>query len=281
MKTLKLAAVAIGVTLFPLISQAQAIDESSRFCDIGIGVGASEGSGKTLGMFTQRIAAEWIVNNNIFNIGDYGFALGVGFQIDNALGGRTSAIVDGSFDYGYEYHILKKSTDQGHPTWQSETYYGERKGIGLANAEVLRDNISLMPTVSLHGKFFSNIDVFATFGAGIGIQTYSLSDYTAINSGVPGVGFESRDFSKESSVHEEEWIWSGGYNDIDHAQWNKKPYKTKATFACAFFVGARYFFNSSWAINAQFGLVSANVLRKNGNSLNSYNILSVGATYSF
>ena len=88
MKTHRLLALAIAAALSPVAAQAQAIDESSRFIDIGIGVGASEGTGETLGMFTQRIAAEWIVKDDIFNLGRHGFALGVGFQIDNAVGGR-------------------------------------------------------------------------------------------------------------------------------------------------------------------------------------------------
>ena len=31
------------------------------------------------------------------------------------------------------------------------------------------------------------------------------------------------------------------FNDADHAEWNKKPYKAKAVFAYAFYLGCRYF----------------------------------------
>lgn len=280
MKKSTLTALFIAAALPSMAVHAQEINESSRFIELGIGVGASEGTGKTLGMFTQRLAAEWIVKDNIFHIADKPFALGVGFQIDNAAGGRYSSIVDGKYDYKYSYTIRKETETHGRPSWKTETHHDTRKGVGFASADVIRDNISLMPTVSLHGKFFRNIDVYATFGLGLGIQTYSLGNYETVDR-VAGIGpiqsFESKDFSHESEVNGKTWIWSGGYNDIDHAEWNKKPYKAKAGFACAFYLGARYFLNSNWAVNAQFGLISANVRR----SCNSYNLLSVGATYSF
>lgn len=287
MKTHRLLALAIAAALSPVAAQAQAIDESSRFIDIGIGVGASESTGETLGMFTQRIAAEWIVKDDIFNLGRHGFALGVGFQIDNAVGGRYSSIVDGKYDYTYTRYTTYYRKDNGHGRPGSETKFEQvrRKGSGLATADVVRDNISLMPTVSLHGKFFEKLDLYATFGAGLGIQTYSLSGFEPTEVYVPGVGtvggMEKKSYHHEADMPYGSMTVRYDYNDADHAEWNKKPYKAKATFACALFVGARYFLNSDWALNAQFGLVSANVRRVNGTSLNSYNILSVGATYSF
>lgn len=81
----------------------QTIDESSRFIELGIGAGASEGSGDTKGMFTQRLAAEWIVKDNFLSPQ---LALGVGFQIDNAVGGRYATVVDGKYDYRYTTTVV-------------------------------------------------------------------------------------------------------------------------------------------------------------------------------
>lgn len=281
MKKYILSAALFAAIALPVCSQT--IDESSRFVDFGIGVGASENGG-TKAMFTQRLAAEWIVKDNIFNLFGKDFSLGVGFQIDNAVGFGYTGLVDGKYDYYYTTYITKHKKDNGHgrPITTTETYRTQRKGAGLAYTDVTRDNISLMPTVSLHGKFIDRFDFYATFGLGLGVMTNTLSNYEPAEVYIPGVGMvsglEKADYYKESQVGSETWETRYSFNDADHCEWNKKPYKTKATFACSFYVGARYFFNDNWAVNAQFGLVSANVNKSYGNS---YNILSVGATYSF
>lgn len=275
----------IAIAAAPLSITAQSIDGSTRFIDLGIGVGASEGSGDTKGMFTQRLAAEWIVRDNIFNLFGQDFSLGVGFQIDNAVGGRYSNLVSGKYDYTYTITTTTHKKDNGHgrPITTTETQTGHREGAGLALADVTRDNMSFMPTVSLHGKFIDRFDFYATFGLGLGIMTNTLGNFEPTEVNIPGVGIvggmdKTDYYEKGTRPNGDVWEKRYSYNDADHAEWNKKPYKTKASFACAFYVGARYFLNSNWGLNAQFGLVSANVSKKYGNS---HNILSVGATYLF
>lgn len=265
-------------------ANARIIDEDSRFLELGIGVGASEADG-TKGMFTQRLGAEWIVKDYLFNLFGCSFALGAGFQIDNAAGGRYSTIVTGSYDYDYVVSITKHKRDNGHgrPITTTETQRVNREGTGVASADVTRDNLSFMPTVSLHAKIVDNFDFYVTYGMGLGIMTNSLGNFNPIEIYVPNVGWvggmEKKDYYHEATMpNGDVWETRYSYNDADHAVYNKKPYKTAATFACAFYVGARYFFNDTWGINAQFGLVSANVKKSYGNS---YNILSVGATYCF
>lgn len=282
MKKLFVSAAFAAISIMTISAQ---INESSRFLELGIGVGASEGSGDTKGMFTQRLAAEWIVKDNMFSLFGHDFSLGVGFQIDNAIGGRWSTYVDGKYNYDYTISITKHKKDNGHgrPITTTENKTSHREGAGLASADVTRDNLSMMPTVSLHGKFIDNLDVYATFGMGLGIMTNSLGNFEPTEVYMPGVGLvggmDKKDYYNKSTMpNGDVWETRYSYNDAEHAEWNKKPYKTKATFACAFYVGARYFFNSTWGINAQFGLVSANVSKKYGNS---YNVLSVGATYLF
>lgn len=273
------------MVLAPMAMSAQTIDGDSRFLELGIGVGASEGSGSAKGMFTQRFGAEWIVKDNLFDLGGKGFALGVGFQIDNAAGGRYSSLVSGKYDYRYTTTITKHKKDNGHgrPITTTETHSTQRKGAGLASTDVIRDNISLMPTVSLHGKLVDRFDFYATFGMGLGVMTNNLSNFEPTEVYVPGIGNvggleKDSYYNKTTMPNGDVWETRYSYNDADHAEWNKKPFKTKAVFACAFYLGARYFLNDSWGINAQFGLISADVSKEYGNS---YNILSVGATYRF
>lgn len=265
-------------------TNARTIDDNSRFLELGIGVGASEHNG-TSGMFTQRIASEWIVKDNVFRLFEKDFALGLGFQLDNSVGGRYSTFLSGEYDYSYYKTITTQKKDNGHgrPITTTETQREHRKGVGVATADVTRDNLSFMPTVSLHAKVVDNFDFFVTYGMGLGIMTNSLGNYEPTDY-VPGIGhikngMEKVDYYNKTTMPNgdvSETRYS--YNDAEHAKYNTKGYETKATFACAFYVGARYFINDSWGINAQFGLVSANVKKSYGNS---YNILSVGATYSF
>ncbi len=279
MKKFILFAAIAAVSAAPLHAQ---LSQGDAIVDLGIGVGCAETAGESKAMFTQRLGAEWIVKDNLFSLGSCDFSLGVGFQIDNAVGARYSGLITGSYDYTYSYTIRKETTNHNRPSWTTETHTGSRKGTGMATTDVTRDNIDFMPTVSLHGSIIPKLDLYATFGLGFGVMTNSTSNYEATEVYVPGVGlvggFESKDYTKESTVNGKIWKWSGGYNDIDHAEWNRKPYKSKAVFACSFHIGARYFINDNWAVNAQFGLVGADVNSTYGNS---YNILSVGASYKF
>lgn len=284
MKKILLISASAIVASAAFTTNARTIDDNSRFLELGIGVGASEHNG-TSGMFTQRIASEWIVKDNVFRLFEKDFALGLGFQLDNSVGGRYSTFLSGEYDYSYNITITKHKKDNGHgrPITTTETQRGHRKGVGVATADVTRDNLCFMPTVSLHAKIIDNFDFFVTYGMGLGIMTNSLGNYEPTDY-VPGIGhikngMEKIDYYNKTTMPNgdvKETRYS--YNDAEHAEYNKKGYETKATFACAFYVGARYFINDSWGINAQFGLVSANVKKSYGNS---YNILSVGATYSF
>ncbi len=261
------------------------VEQGDRFLELGIGVGAAENINGTKGMFTQRLAGEWIIKDNLFNLFGVDFALGVGFQIDNAAGGRYEGLVSGKYDYYYTTTITKHKQDNGHgrPITTTESNSTHREGTGLAIADVTRDNLSLMPTVSLHGKVWKQLDVYATFGLGLGVMTNNLSNYEPTTINIPGVGevgglYKKDYYDKTTMPNGDVWEFRYSFNDADHAEWNKKPYKSKATFACAFYLGARYFINKTWGVNAQFGLISANVNKTYGNS---YNILSFGATYSF
>jgi len=251
-------------------AQAQEVKQGDRLVDLGIGVGDASGA-----MFTQRLGMEWIVKDNVINDK---FSLGVGFQISNAVGAKYDFYNVGSYDYSYTLYIDKKP--QRGPS-RTETQKVNRSGYGTAKCDITRDDVSIMPTVSLHGKFVEKLDLYATFGLGLGLMNGIAGEYK--EAALPGMGsasggFSKADYRKESKVGSETWTTHYSYNDFDHAEWQVKEPGTKAVFSTAFFVGARYFFNDNWAVNAQLGLISANV---NKNLGNSYNVFSVGATYKF
>lgn len=260
-----------------LCAYAQDYVAGDRLLDFGIGVGSASSADGSKATFTQRIAVEWIAIDNLF--GASNLSLGTGLQINNAAGGRYSGLVTGSYDYKYDVIIRKY---ENHRLVGTDSESGSRKGHGVATCDVSRDNISLMPTVSLHGNFGSKLDLYATFGLGMGLMTNTLSGFEATRIDVPGGGyiggFEEKDFSDERQVGNQIWKYSGGYRDIDHAEWNKDGFRRKLVFATSLFIGARYFVSDSWALGAQLGLLDACVDRKFGNS---YNIFSLGATYLF
>lgn len=249
-------------------ASAQEVKPGDKMIDLGIGLGDANGA-----MFTQRLNFEWILNADVIN---ENFAVGLGFQINNAYGAKRELINVGTFNYDYTLSILKKP-QQG--ASRIDTQKINRQGSGFAKTDASREDVSFMPTVSLHGNFVKNLDLYVTFGLGIGVMNYIKSDYTAIN--LPGLdgytGFNSANYSNISEVGSETWITSYSYNDIEHAKWSY-DYGSKAVFSTAFFVGARYFFNEKWGVNAQLGLLTANVKKSYGNS---YNVFSIGATYRF
>lgn len=271
MKKLFLAAVLAAASIVP--ASAQTLWNGSRFLDLSIGVGSADGGA----MFTQRLAAEWIVKSDLFSIAGKPFSLGVGFQIDNAYGGSYSSLVAGSYDYRYTVYTTRHTTNHGRPVTTTDSYTQHRKGAGFATCDVARDNFDLMPTVSLHGQITDRLDLYVNFGLGVGVMNNMLSNYEnaeVIINGIKVDGFQEANHYKENEAGSVRY----SYNDIDHAKWNKDPYKSKAVFACSFFLGARYFISSDWAVNAQLGLVSADVSKDYGNT---YNVFSVGASYSF
>ena len=192
---------AIALTAMALFSaSAQDIGRGDKIIDLGIGVGDRSGA-----MFTQRLNFECILNTDV--LGD-NLLFGLGAQLTNGVR-HTS---DGPF-----------VTD-----WNTKEEF---------KYKLTRDDISIMPTLSLHGKFVRNLDLYATFGLGLGIMNWKNESETYLPTGTnTGIVTQMKD--------------SG----------------SKACFSTGFYVGARYFLNENWGLNAQLGLISANVRKSWGNS---------------
>lgn len=202
MKRTALAALAALAALSVFTLSAQTPAKGEIIGDVGIGVGAMSGGGSR-GAFTQRLALETGIQQ--FEWLNTDWTLTVGVQINNGVHTSSAHGVADPF------------------------------GVSKGKARFVNDDLTVMPTASLHHGFTDKLDGYATFGMGLGMLNYKES--------IDG--------------------WSHG--------------ATSASFAMAFNIGARYWINSSWAINGQLGLVSATWKNHYG----SYNVLSVGASYRF
>ncbi len=139
MKRFALAVLAFAASM-PLWSATIAKGEIAA--DAGIGVGAMSAGGST-GAFTQRLAIETGIWE--FNMLNSDWTMTLGFQFNNGVH-RSSVI----------------SADIFNPANQSKFTY-------------VHDDLTMMPTVSIHHGFADNLDAYATFGMGLGLINFKES----------------------------------------------------------------------------------------------------------
>lgn len=248
-----LATMSLGVMASPYDNPAA----GDMLVDFGIGVGTVDyPSSKAL--FTQHLGVEFVVLPEVFS---QDFTLAAGFYINNGFGAKLfNKGIPGFYDYKYPIHISS-------PTTGNTTNYGQRTGMGTANVNIYREDINFLPTVSLRYHAMPNLDAYMSFGIGLGVMNT-----------VAGKKWNYEGFSRENSKTDVNGtVRSYVYNDLDHAVWPDLN-KSEACFSVAWYIGARYAVTDTWGVNAQFGLIGANVKKS---FYNSYNLFSVGATYSF
>ncbi len=247
-----------------LASNAQQTSEINTNVMDGLTIDAGIGAGsvytKSKAMFTQRIGAEW---NMLPTFLTDGVSLSVGFYINNNCGGGYDTRTVGTYDYYYK--IYSKSNRTGQTTSTDH----RRQGYGTADVRLSRDDISFMPTASLRYQITNKLEAYLSLGMGLSI----MNTYTGKVSNA--TGFESDNVINKSDYGAVALTYK--YNDLDHVKWADLTW-TKASFAVATYIGARYFITDNWGINAQLGLISANVRKSVGNS---YNVFSIGASYRF
>lgn len=134
MKRTVLAALA-ALSVFTLSAQAPAKGEIIG--DVGLGVGSMTGGG-TRGAFTQRLAIETGIQQ--FEWLNTDWSLTLGFQLNNGVHTSSTKGVINPFS-------------------------------GQTNGKIryVNDDLTMMPTVSLHHSFAENLDCYATFGMGLGL----------------------------------------------------------------------------------------------------------------
>lgn len=245
--------------------------EGKPLLDVTLGVGAVD-LGTTKANFSQRIAMDWRISSDFL---PSDMQLSLGFAVGNKYGGTIPAYFNGHFNYNYIKTITVKYI--GAPAVDTRETIN-RTGSGIACADITRDDMSFMPTVSLHYDGFDRWDLYCTFGLGAGFTSYSVSHYKNTLESPFGKAnvFESipdPDTNALTTVKYE-------YDDLSHVKFHKpSALKTKASFAASFYLGARYYLTENWALTAQLGMIDCNV-RDHGD-FNSYNIFAVGATYKF
>lgn len=125
-------------------ASAQAPEKGDVIADLGIGVGAMDGASSEAS-FTQRIAIEWGMLE--FETLNSDWTLTLGFQLNNGAWTKS----------GSDHVTFEK--------WRST-----------------QDDLTFMPTASLHHGFSNRIDGYATLGMGFGL----LNSRSSTNIGVWG-----------------------------------------------------------------------------------------------
>lgn len=275
---MKKTSLLLVAAVFCASASAQTFGKGDMVFDLGIGVGSADnvevkgnfpnyyGFKKSSGAtFTQKIAFE-------YGVAEFGKAsIGFGMIVGNAYGASYEAAAAGVYDYTYElsrYHYARNKG--GRYVWSCYQSTSERrKGVGMAKASYAVENIDLLVKGSFHYQFIDNLDTYGTFGLGASVYKILCSPDKSVTQGF------STDSNSFDSTEPGNYQLVYSYDDLSHAEWSSS--EAKARFAMALFVGARYYLTPNWAINAEFGLTSAS-FKENANT---YNVLSVGASYKF
>lgn len=263
-----------GAATASAFTPADPIEKGARIADAGIGVGAITNSGgPDKAMFTQRIAFEYIIKDDLRIFGQP-FSIGVGLAIDNGVSGKTDRVqIIGNYDYSYNSvnYGWRRDPTTGLRTTVSEKETIERKGYGTAYTRFRRDDISFLPQASLHCSPIDRLDTYLNIGIGVAVLNHFSTGLTDLK------GFSEKSFSQTMKNDNEDVTTAYSFNDLDHTQWEGRR-ATEASFAMAVNIGARYWITPRWAANIQAGMVSGAL--RNGWD-NSYNFLSVGASLKF
>ncbi len=197
--------------------------------------------------------------------------LSVPAMADNPLKGDI--IVDAALGVGSVAHAgddaRAQFTQRASVEWcVTDKLFGKPEmalGIGLAFnnqfggtvhwgkfSSATRDDISFVPTATLHYDLTDRIDTYGAVGVGIAVMNHSSA--VAYSDEFPG------------GIYADEGLFC-------HTSG-----RSSAAFAMSLYAGMRYYFTDSWAVEAQVGLINAAIKKSYGNS---YNFLTIGAAYSF
>lgn len=239
---------------------AQEFNVGDRRLNFSIGVGTIAGDGDlSTTSFDQHFGMEW----GVARIGDK-ITVGAGFSINNTYGPLGDMTIAGTYNYYYYQHVNSTVIDY------NKGNQAHREGIGTAQAKITREDINALATVSFHYSPMPKLDVYANLGVGVGVMNYIVGDPHDEQ------GFSAR--SGTSKLPSGTTVYTS-YNDLDHVKW--MDMETKFVPAISVYVGATYYLNDRWGLEAQVGLLSANIKDKDKGYPNSYSVFSVGASYKF
>ncbi len=245
-------------------------NKGDRKADLTIGVGTvayPDNSGVT---FDQHLGMEW----GIASFADK-FTLGIGFTVNNSYGGSIESMVAGTYDYTYVRRSYGKTYSYKTNKWESfnDTKEIRRNGVGTADADVAREDVNALFTAAIHFSPMAKLDTYLKVGAGVGYMSWLVSNLRNES------GFKSANVHDTSSSKVHQTTDSYSYDDLDHVKW--QGFKSKVVPAMSFYLGATYMLTEKWGVDAQIGLISANIKGSKKGYPNSYGIFALGASYRF
>lgn len=251
-------------------ANAQEFNKGDRKADLTVGVGVVAYKDESRVTFDQHASMEWGVASVVGK-----FTIGVGFQVNNSYGGRFDSKVIGEYDYYYTSHTRGKVYSYKDKKWNplNEDKEIHRKGSGTADATIAREDVDVLATVSFHYSPIKRLDTYVKVGAGVGYMTYLYGNYSNEQ------GFTKSDYERNNSskITDTRTWWS--FNDLDHVKWSNGD--SKIVPAIGVYIGATYMLTERWGLDAQIGLISANIKDADKGYPNSYGVFAMGASYKF
>lgn len=243
-------------------------NKGDRKADLTIGVGAVSYADKSRATFDQHLGMEW----GIASFADR-FSLGIGFAVNNSYGGGFDSKVAGTYDYSYTRTSYGRVKRNGSWEYFNDKKQIHRSGVGTGDATVSREDVNALFTAAVHYSPIPKLDTYVKAGVGVGYMSWIVSHIHNEQ------GFKKANVNEtnKNSYYETTDIFS--YNDLDHVKW--QGYKSKVVPAMSFYVGATYMLNDRLGVDAQIGLISANLKGNKSGYPNSYGVFAVGASYRF
>lgn len=258
-------------SVIALNGMAQGVfNKGHRKVDLTLGIGTVNYPDKSRVTFDQHVGMEW----GIASIADK-LTVGIGFNINNTYGGTFDGMVTGRYNYSYNWLSYGKTYSYKYDKWEPfrKNKKVEREGIGTADADVSREDVNAQFVTAIHFSPMPKLDTYLKLGAGVGCMSWVVSNIRN------EVGFGKADVNNTSSSNIHEVTDSYKYDDLAHVKWD--GYRSKVVPAFSVYLGATYMFTDKWGVDAQIGLISANIKGNKKGYPNSYSIFALGASYRF
>lgn len=245
-------------------------NKGDRKADLTIGVGTVAYTDKSRVTFDQHLGMEW----GVATVAEK-FTVGVGFNVNNSYGGSFESKVVGEYNYYYTRQSYGKVYRYSTKKWESfnDTKQVKRTGMGTADADVAREDVNAQLVAAIHFSPMTKLDTYLKIGAGVGYMSWIVSNLRNEN----GFGKANYNNTTNNSLYQTTDVYS--YNDLDHVKW--QAYKSKVVPAMSVYLGATYMLTDRWGVDAQVGLISANIKDSKKGYPNSYGIFALGASYRF
>lgn len=263
---------------------AQAFGKGDKQVTVGLGIGRINVNGEDAKevAFDQHVGMEW----GIANLTDK-FSLGVGFEVINMWGGHNKSLINGHYDYEYDFREIQYTKDGYNWKVSSDTTSPRRRsGNGTAKVESFREDVAALVTFSMHYSPISKLDTYVKLGIGGGVMTSVTGDITD-KTDEKGAGFKSANVN-ETSQSDKKWMQYKvtvmyRYDDLQHVEWENFASGSKGCISAMANIGATYYVTDRFGIGAEMQ-ISTNggnfKVKKDGLS-ESKPLFSIHCAYKF